>query len=351
MQNRIIKAREAMPRSCDALFITSHISRLYLSGADTSAGVILITKEKAFFFTDFRYYERVKKEAGFFEIFDSAETKIGDILKSEKIKSLGFEDRKVTVFELQKLKEKYRSVSFVPIGDLIEKIRAVKEPLEIEAIKTAQRIAEKSLFETLKIIKEGISEKELADFLVSRMKENGADDEFFKTIVLAGENTSMPHGVPGERKVEKGDFILFDFGAKIENYGSDMTRTVAFGEPTQKMRQVYELVRMSQDEAKKAIKVDVIGKEVDRASRDFLAENGYKKEFGHGLGHSLGLEVHEAPSFSQGCEEKIKSGCVITVEPGVYLSGEFGVRIEDMVLVTENGYENLTSFPKDLIIL
>ena len=269
-------------------------------------------------------------------------------------KTVAVENHRLTLAEFDNLKEKLPSVQFVTTSALqnaIEEIRIVKSDSEIEKIKAAQRIAEEAFDHILTFIKEGMTEKEISLELDFYMLSHGADALSFETIAVAGKNSSMPHGVPGEYRVQKGDFITMDYGAVVDGYHSDMTRTVCLGEPTDKMREVYDTVLKAQLEGLRVLCDGITGSEADAAAREIIEKAGYGKNFGHGLGHGVGVEIHEAPRLSPKAPHTLKSGHVVTVEPGIYLPDEFGVRIEDMAVITENGHINLTSCPKELIIL
>ena len=226
-----------------------------------------------------------------------------------------------------------------------------KSEYEVECVIKAQRIAEKAFQETLNFIKVGVTEREIAAFLEYKMKCYGSEMPSFDTIVVSGVKSAMPHGVPDGKLIEAGDFITFDFGAVINGYHSDMTRTVAVGFATDKMRNVYNTVLNAQLSAEKTVKAGVKCADVDKAAREIIANAGYGKYFTHSLGHGIGLEVHEAPTVSHMCETVLKAGNIISDEPGIYIEGEFGVRIEDMLFVTEDSSKNLTNCEKSLIIL
>ena len=234
---------------------------------------------------------------------------------------------------------------------MISDLRMVKSEEEKEKIIKAQRIAEKAFEHILSFIKPGVSEKDISLELDFFMLRNGAEALSFETIAVSGKNSSMPHGVPGEKKIEKGDFITMDFGAVVDGYHSDMTRTVAVGSVSEKQRSIYNIVLRAKNACLAGLKEGITGKEADAIARDIIAAEGYGKYFGHGTGHGVGVEIHEKPSLSPRNEKPLKRGEIVTVEPGIYLPGEFGVRIEDMAFITSDGCENLTKAPETLIIL
>ena len=237
------------------------------------------------------------------------------------------------------------------LSQKLNALRQIKSQDEIELIKKAQKITDDAFSHILNFIKSGVTEKEIALELEFFMRKSGSEGVAFDTIAVSGKNSSMPHGVPTDKPLEKGDFITMDFGAKWQGYCSDMTRTVALGKVTDKQRFVYDTVLKAQKAALDVIKAETICFDVDKAARDIIDNAGFKDCFGHGLGHSVGLYIHESPACNKRDMTPLKSGMIMTVEPGIYLENEFGVRIEDMVLVTENGYQNFTKSPKELIIL
>ena len=237
------------------------------------------------------------------------------------------------------------------LGEKIRELRSVKDGAELELIKSAQKITDDAFEYILSKIEEGKTEKELALVLEFFMRSHGADAVSFDIIFIGGKNTSMPHGVPSDYKLKKGDLITIDFGADVDGYKSDMTRTVALGAISDEQKKVYEIVLEAQKKAIGQIREGIACSEIDKAARDVIKSYGYGEYFGHALGHSVGLDIHELPNFSPKCSTVLKEGMVLSVEPGIYLPEKFGVRIEDLVVVTKNGSINLTKSKKTLIIL
>ncbi len=336
----------------DAVIITSPYNRRYFTDFKSSAGISLITKKNSYFLVDFRYIEKAKATIKTSQciLLTKRKDQLDEIFQKENIKRIGFEDDFVTVAALNMLKEEFPQVEFVPFSEFILHQRTIKSHQELEKIKKAQAITDKGFSYIINFIKPGMTEKEISLELEYYMKKNGADALAFDNIVVSGKNSSLPHGVPGDKKVETGDFITMDFGAMYDGYCSDMTRTVALGKVTEEMREVYNTVLKAQKACLEKIKAGVTGFEIDKIARDIIYEN-YEGCFGHGLGHSVGLEIHEMPAFNTVYKGKIEEGTIMTVEPGIYIENKFGVRIEDMVYITKEGCINLTSSPKDLIIL
>ena len=234
---------------------------------------------------------------------------------------------------------------------LLDSLRASKDEEELEAMICAQRIAEKSLEETLAWMQVGMTEKEVAAYLEYRMISNGAEKKSFDTIIASGPNSSKPHAVPGERKLQNGEFVTIDFGCVVNGYCSDTTRTVVLGQPTEEMRKVYDVVLQAQLAGIAAARAGLTGKEIDAAARQVIEDAGYGAYFGHSFGHSLGIEIHESPNLAPSNGEPMPVGAVVSAEPGIYLPGKFGVRIEDVLVLREDGCENITKYPKELLIL
>lgn len=339
----------------DAMMITSEPNRLYATGFHSTAGMAIVTTAGSYFFTDSRYIEAASKRIDNCQILENTREKPMSMLAEEVIarhgiKRLGFEESYTTVEEYDLWREKL-SFELVPAAGLLGELRAVKDQGEIDTMIAAQRIAEKALTEVLNFIKVGRTEKEIAAFLQYQMLLGGAEKMSFDPIVVSGANSSMPHGVPTDKPVASGDFITMDFGCIYGGYCSDMTRTVAVGSVTEEMDKVYHTVLRAQLEGIAATKAGVAGKTVHEAGAAVIREAGYGAYFGHGFGHSLGVEIHESPNASPANDKPLPAGAVISAEPGIYLPGRFGVRIEDIVVVKEGGCEDITLAPKELLIL
>jgi Xaa-Pro aminopeptidase len=351
---RINALREAFSiKENECAVITSDINRAYFTAFADTDGFLLVFADSAVMLTDSRYYEAAKAEASGAEVvlLKNGLSGIREIIESRGniAKTLLLEQNSVTLELFARFEEKFSDKTVSGSKELsaaIKNLRQIKSAEEIDFIKAAQRIAEKSLTELLPEIKPGLTEREIAAKLEYYMRKNGSDGVSFDTIALAGKNTSKPHGVPSDYAVRDGDFVLLDFGATKCGYHSDMTRTFCIGEPSEKMRNVYETVLEAQKCALKAIRPGTVCKDIDAAARDFISAAGFGEAFGHGLGHSVGLEIHEMPAFNKTSGTILSPGMVLTVEPGIYLENEFGVRIEDIVYITENGFENLTQFNK-----
>lgn len=355
MQNRIRKIIENLPQNTAAL-VTGAAARRYLTGFSSSAGVVVVTPSGGFFFTDFRYIEKAQKTVKSCTVVESKKTaeQVGELLKNLGVKNLLVETRNLTLSDLSNWQTKLPEIEISKEDTLdqqLMRMRAVKEEAELQNIRAAQSITDAAFSHILTVIKEGKTEREIALELEFFLRKNGSEGVAFDTIAVSGKNSSLPHGVPTEKPLQKGDFLTMDFGAVVNGYCSDMTRTVAIGAVDEEQKRVYETVLEAQTAAFEVLRADVSGKAVDRAARDVIAAAGYGEAFGHSLGHSVGLEIHESPVASPSTEERLCEGTVITVEPGIYLPERFGVRIEDMVFVTREGYENLTQSPKELIIL
>lgn len=332
-----------------ALVITAS-NTFYLSGYESTNCRILITNDKDYFFTDMRYLEEAKNAIGDrFEVLLGGVEEIKGIADDLGIKALGVEEN-VSYGEYRSLEELFKGVEFVAVDEAFSKIRAIKTEREISLIKTAQSVTETAFNEILPFIKEGVTEIEIAARLEYIMLKNGCELAF-DSIVAFGENGSKPHAHRSERKLRRGEFVTMDFGAKYKGYCSDMTRTVALGAVDERKARAYNAVLEANKLAEKAIKIGEKCCDIDAVARNYLAKFSLDKFFSHSLGHSVGVDIHEMPAFSPRCEEVLKEGMIITVEPGVYLEGDFGLRIEDMALVTKSGAEILTHADKNLIVL
>ena len=339
----------------DGLLLTSRYSRYYGAEFDIAEGVAIVSKNGCRYFTDSRYIESAQNGIQCFEVRmvdrQNPYTKLlKEAITDFGITCLGYEENYLTVAEFR-LYEKNLDVTFVPMHKEISAFRCIKEEWELELMRKAQDITDAAFAEICTKIKAGMAEKEVCAELIYCLLKNGADGLAFDPIVVSGPNTSMPHGVPGDRKLQNGDFITMDFGAAFKGYCADMTRTVALGYATEEMKTVYDTVLKAQCAAIAATKAGVKGKDVDAVARQIIQNAGYGDYFGHGYGHSLGLEVHEAPNCNPAGETVMESGMVSSAEPGIYLPGKFGVRIEDVVIFREGGCEDITHSPKNLIIL
>ena len=338
----------------DGLLLTSRFSRHYGAEFDIAEGVAIVTKAGCRYFTDSRYIESAQAGLKGFEVMDVAGVgyfkRLNDAIADFGVTTLGFEETYLTVAEYTGY-EKNLNAKLVPFHKEISSFRAVKEDWELDNMRKAQQIADKAFSEVLPRIKTGMSELELQAELIYCLYKNGGHGLSFDPIVVSGPNSSMPHGVAGERKIQEGDFITMDFGVLYNGYCSDMTRTVAVGYATPEMEKVYYTVLAAQEAGLAVTKAGVPGKDIDAAARKVITDAGYGPYFGHGYGHSVGLEVHENPSPNVRNEAPMPLHSVASAEPGIYLPGKFGVRIEDCVIFTEDGYENLASSPKNLIVL
>ena len=338
----------------DGLLLTSRYSRHYGAEFDIAEGVAIVSKAGCRYFTDSRYIESAQNNLKGFEVLDVAGhgyvKRINDAIADFGITTLGYEENYLLAVELLSY-EKNLHAKLVPYNAAINGFRSTKEDWELALMRKAQAITDKALSEVLPRIKVGMTELELQAELIYCLYKNGATGLAFDPIVVSGPNTSLPHGVAGERRIQEGDFITMDFGASYMGYCSDMTRTVAIGFATEEMQKVYNTVLDAQLAGLAASKAGVPGKDIDGAARKVITDAGYGDYFGHGYGHSLGLEVHESPSPNGRNSEGMPVGSVASAEPGIYLPGKFGVRIEDMVYLAEDGKRNLTEFPKELMIL
>lgn len=339
-----------------AAFIVSEENRRYFTAFPSSDGFLIVTAEKAVFLTDSRYIEAAQQQCVDCDevlLFKSIKESIVPVVEELGIKKLAVESGRITLRQLAMYSSGI-NVEFETdnaLENAIEDIRLIKSREEIDRVVKAQRIAEKAFEHILGFIKVGMTEREIGLELDYFMLRNGADALSFETIAVSGEKTSMPHGVPGMRKIQNGDFITMDYGAVVDGYHSDMTRTIAVGSVSDEQKKVYDTVLKAQTEAFAVMRPGVSCADVDKAARDVIAQAGYGDYFGHGLGHGVGIEIHEEPRLSPFGKKVLESGFLVTNEPGIYLPGKFGVRIEDMAFITDDGYENLTVCPKELIII
>ncbi len=349
---RLERLRRALAeQGLDAILITQPENRRYLSGFTGSAGVLLISQDQAIIATDFRYYEQVAKEAPDFKLA-KVETKFTDILPDllaqVGAKRVGFESTHLTFDSYQRWRDAAQGFELVPTKDVVEDIRAIKDDEELRRIRRAVALTDEAFAYVVKLIKPGMTEKEIAWELEVFMRTHGAEKVAFSLIIASGPNGAMPHATASERKIRAGEPIVMDMGCIVEGYNSDMTRTICLGQPDERFEELYKIVLSAQLAAEEAIKPGMTGKEADGIARGVIEEAGYGDRFGHGLGHGVGLAIHEKPTLSTLSDDELKPGMVFTVEPGIYIPGWGGIRIEDMVILKEDGTEVLTKAPKEI---
>lgn len=340
----------------DAVLITDPMNMRYFSGFKGGEGAVYLSKNRQVLITDSRYTEAASKESDFELIEEGGGRKryqiLETLLKEDGAESVAYEDLSMRCSELFDFQEKLPHIKeWVRLGDKADACRMIKTQEEIEKMAKAASIADEALEKLLGELEIGMTEKECTARLEYLMKKLGADGTSFDTIFASGIHSSMPHAVPTDKKLEKGDFVTIDFGCKVDGYCSDMTRTVVMGKANARQREIYYTVLEANEKALDALKAGVIGKDIDAIARKVIADAGYSEYFGHGLGHSVGLYIHEEPRLSPAENRAIEAGMIETVEPGIYIPGWGGVRIEDMVVVTETGFEFLCHAPKALIEL
>ncbi len=354
MSNRADRLVERLPQiGADLIVVTSLINVRYLTGYTGSNGVAVVGPDLRLFLTDFRYTEQSAAEVD--STFDRKIATldllegVSEALPGDELR-LAFEDGHVTVRSHARLRKLMpERVELVAAGDPVEELRAVKEPGEIEKIAAAAAVADAALQQVMDEGLVGRTEIQVATALEQAMRDLGAQRPSFDSIVAAGAHGALPHAQPRDVEIGAGELVVVDWGAELDGYCSDCTRTLATGQISDSAREVYELVRRAQLAGVEAVRAGVGGRQADSAARDIIAEGGHSDHFGHGLGHGVGLEIHEAPRLSQRSDSVLQDGNVVTVEPGVYLPGEFGVRIEDLAVVTDGGSEILSGLPKELV--
>ncbi len=353
--NHIEKIAAALPEyGLDAMLIVSQPGERYAVGFE-GEGTVLVTRNDCWYFTDSRYIEAAQNTIQNAHVecvgrgwghLDLA----AQVIQAENLHLVGFESDRVSVDRLERWQEKL-PCTLIAAPDLVNKLRTAKDESELSLMRQSQAITDRAFSNLLNFIRPGVTEREVAARLVYELMSLGGSKPSFDPIVAAGPSGSMPHAVPGERVIQPGMFVTLDFGCIYEGYCSDMTRTVAVGTLTDEMAKVYQTVLDAQLAGLAAARAGVAGKDVDAAARTVIEQAGYGKYFGHSLGHSLGLDIHESPNFSPGEDTIMPVGAVVSCEPGIYLPGRFGVRIEDVVVLRENGCENLTASPKELLTL
>ncbi|MFW5873225.1 MAG: M24 family metallopeptidase [Bacillota bacterium] len=353
--NRISKLKDLREeKELDAIMITSKENRFYFSGFTGTAGIILITDSNNYFITDFRYISQANKQTEGFEIIEISKNKNKNLLKflnDHNLNRVGFEDGDLSYKQYQELKDIDPEKEYFPLSDEINEFRIIKDDQEIETIKNAISITEKAFEKIITYIKPGMKEREVAAELEYYLRKLGGEGPSFDFIVASGKRSALPHGVASDKLIEVGDFITLDFGTYYKGYCSDMTRTIVVGEPDQKQVDIYNIVLKAHLEVIDKIKAGMTGQEADQIARKIIEEAGYGDNFGHGLGHGLGIEIHEAPRLSKTSETVLKPGMIVTDEPGIYLPDWGGVRIEDDLVITEDGCKSLNKSNKELTII
>lgn len=340
----------------EAVLVSSEHNMRYFGGFCGGEGYLFLTRERSVVIVDSRYTTQAKEEAPDFEVVEiGGDTGFGDVIGrlilETKTEKLLFEDKYLTYRDVSDLKKKCPAVEWVPAGEILDGLRAIKTEEELALIKKAEAIGDRAFTRILNDLRPGMTELEVAAKLEYYMREEGTAKNSFDTIVASGLHSAMPHAIPSEKKIEKGDFVTMDFGCNYKGYCSDMTRTVVVGKADERQKEIYHTVLQAQLAAIGAIRPGMTGSQVDAVARNIIAEAGYGEYFGHGLGHSVGLLIHEEPRLSPKCDEVLREHMIETVEPGIYIPGFGGVRIEDLVCVTADGCENYAHSPKELIEL
>ncbi|HVJ48903.1 Xaa-Pro peptidase family protein [Desulfitobacterium sp.] len=336
----------------NAFIVASPENRRYMSGFTGTSAMLVITLEKAYLLTDFRYIQQATAQAPDFQVVKTGSDIYASLTAlASNTGKIGFEEESTTYADYLNLKEALPQTELIPQSKILSELRSIKDAGELEHIRQAVKIADDAFAHILQFVEVGQTEEEISLELEFAMRRAGASGGSFDFIVASGLRSSMPHGVASSKKIQQGELLTMDFGAIYQGYCSDITRTLCFGEPTEKQREIYEIVLQAQKAGIAAIKPGIPGKEVDAVARKIIADAGYGDNFGHGLGHSVGLAIHENPRFSLSEEQILEPGMVITIEPGIYIPDWGGVRIEDMAVITEAGCEVLTQAPKEFIII
>lgn len=346
MRGKFEKAAAAMPVGLDGILLSSQVNTFYTTGFAFEDGYVLVTRDATYLLCDPRYFEASARAEGVERVEltgDALPSLVADI----GIKTLGFEDRELTVAAHKRLSDRLVGVELVPVGGLLDSLRAKKDADELLLIEQAQELTDAAFEHIISYIRRGVTERQVALELEWFMRKNGSDGTAFQTIAVSGKASSVPHGTPSDAPLRDG-FLTMDFGAKFGGYCSDMTRTVVIGRADDRLRDIYDTVLKAQLHALESIAPGKRTSDIDREARDIIDER-YPHTFTHSLGHGVGVYIHESPSLSPSRDGVLEVGNVVTVEPGIYISGECGCRIEDMVAVTESGIRNFTKSPKALI--
>ncbi|MFL0196885.1 M24 family metallopeptidase [Clostridium sp. WILCCON 0269] len=355
-KKRIEKLRKSMEKKgFDGILLVGDANRNYLSGFTGNESFAIITLDKAFFITDSRFTEQARQQVEDYEVLEYGKGVsfidfLSDLLDKINVKKVGFEENILSYSQYNLYTSKLQC-EFIPMNGIVEELRVIKDEFEIKAIQNAAVIADKAFEHIIKFIKCGMTEREIGLELEFYMKKLGAKDLSFPSIVASGVRSSLPHGEATDKVVNMGEFLTLDFGCIFDGYCSDMTRTVVIGEPTQKMMGIYDIVLEAQQLALKEYKPGIPASHVDGIARDYIAKKGYGQYFGHGLGHGVGREIHELPTISYKNKGELKVGMIVTDEPGIYIPDFGGVRIEDLLIVTENGGKVLSKSPKELLCI
>jgi Xaa-Pro aminopeptidase len=343
--------QKLVQQNLDAVLVTQPENRRYLSGFTGSAGALIISRETVHLATDFRYYEQSQRQAPEFTLLKIEETLptcLSKLLAELEARRVGFESAHVTLDQYSQWSDALEGIELVPVKDLVEELRIVKDAEELALIRRAVDLSDEAIVHIAQWLKPGVTEAAVAWEVEAFLRTHGADDIAFPVIVGSGPNGAMPHAQPGCRKIQEGEPIVIDLGARVDGYCSDLTRTLCLGEPDATLQSIHGLVLDAQAAAEQAMRQGLKGSTVDAIARNLIEAGGHGEHFGHGLGHGLGLAIHERPRASRTSQDVLQAGMLITVEPGVYLEGWGGVRIEDLVVVQEEGIEVLTKAPKGL---
>jgi Xaa-Pro aminopeptidase len=354
IENRLAAVRAELDKTdIEMLIVTKEENKYYLSMFSSTSYELIVGRNESWLLTDFRYAEAASKLSSVYNIIiTKPDYSIREFLKEKGVKKVGLEFKNASVDYFIQLENALPDdAEILSFDGMIEKIRSVKDMMELAYITKAEKIGDQAFSYILGEIKPGVTEKEIAFKLEMKMRELGAEKLSFDTIVVSGKRTSMPHGHPSDNKIEKGDFVTMDFGCVFNGYCSDMTRTVAVGSVSSEQRKIYDIVLKAQTAVCDTIKAGMKASDADAVARDIITAEGYGECFGHGLGHGVGLEIHEAPTANPRSKEILEPGMLVTIEPGIYIPEKFGVRIEDLSFVTENGIINLTGSEKGLIVL
>jgi Xaa-Pro aminopeptidase len=356
MNQRVVQLQKRMDQlGMEALLLTNRRNCFYISGFTGTSGVVLLTPNDAFFITDFRYLSQVKEQAPDFTVVEHIGSQMYDKIAETCIRlgitTLHFEPEHLSYAEYEELNLAVDEIALQPAESVMEQIRGIKDEKELSWIQKAIHIAEDAFQQLLTELKPGQTEQQAALRLEWLMRERGASGVSFDMIVASGARSALPHGVASDKKIERGELVTFDFGCYYQGYVSDITRTIAIGSCSDEQLEIYEIVRAANVKALKEIKPGMQASDADGIARNFIDEAGYGEWFGHGTGHGIGLDIHEYPRLGKSSDDILLPGMVVTVEPGIYLRDQFGVRIEDDILITQDGNKVLTSLPKELIIL